>query len=472
MKLSAGEFKESRFAAEGSLVLRGETVKYRVVSEDNLFCEDAGKPLGSMFSYSYFREGGGTSAQRPVVFVYNGGPGSSCVWLHLGFFAPRRVRLADPLNPPVLPPFELEDNPHSPLDVCDIVLVDPVETGYGRLLDPEAGKKFFGIEADASAFTQFIEGWLTKYRRWGSKVYLAGESYGAIRSCVLVNSLMGGPTAQVERMVGISVAGILFLGSYFPKNGYMTPESVEPAVLQLPGVAAANWYHHPAGKPDLESFVEEAYRFSYETYLPALFLGGQLCEKEFEQVAGRLAYFSGLPASYLKEHQLRISADSFAARLLKEEGITLGLYDSRYKLKNAVESGLQDPVGDDSAMGQYSPAFLGAMAGPLKEELKITFEREYKAINFSINRGWENDLKQTPLQYLLAALRRSRELRVLFGQGYWDLVCPLGQIRYAVSHMHMPAERVQVALYPSGHMPYLGEDSAAKLAGDVRAFMR
>jgi carboxypeptidase C (cathepsin A) len=282
---------------------------------------------------------------------------------------------------------------------------------------------------------------------------------------------MGGPTSTVERLVGIPVSGIIMLGAYLQKNGYHAQDYVEPAVLHLPVIAATAWYHKRNGRPDLETFVEEAYRFSYEKYFGALFLGNRLDRAEYEQVAARLAYFTGLPAGYFHEHGLRITSDVFAGELLKEDGLAVGIYDSRYTLKNAVESGMKDPVGDDPAMGQYSPAFVGAMMGPLKQDLRITFEREYKVINFSINKIWENDLKQTPMQYLLAAMRRNPDLRVMFGQGYWDLACSSGQVRYLVSQMGMPGERILIKDYPSGHMPYLGEESAASLAGDIRGFI-
>jgi carboxypeptidase C (cathepsin A) len=471
VKVSTGEFAPSRFVSEGSAVLSGNKVDFRVVCEDNVVCDDAGKALGSIFSYSYLRTDGG-DAQRPAIFVYNGGPGSSSVWQHLGLFAPRRIKLEDPVNPPVLPPFELEDNPHAPLDVCDVVMIDPVETGYGRLLDPEAGKQFFGIEQDACAMAHFIEGWLTRYGRWDSRIYLAGESYGTLRSCVLASTLMGGPFSSAHRLVGISVAGILMLGAHLHTTGYAAQEPVEPAVLQLPSMAATAWYHRRDAKPELADFVEDAHQFSYEEYLPALFKGSRLGEREMAHVVERLAWFTGIPAAYFREHGLSITTGAFAIELLRDEGRAVGIYDSRYTMKNVQESGVQDPVGDDPAMGQYSPAFVGAMQGPMKRELNITFDREYKAINFAANSAWDNNLQRTPVQHLQAAMRRNRDLRVMFGQGYWDLACPIGQVRYFLSHAGLPGDRVCERLYPSGHMPYLGEESALALAADLREFIR
>lgn len=477
MKIATGDFQAAQFNAEGSVILRGEQVDYRVISEDHVLCDDAssamtaGKPIGSIFSFSYFRTNV-TDGARPVLFVYNGGPGSASLWQHLGLFGPRRVKLEDPVNPPVTPPFELEDNPHSPLDVCDIVLIDPVETGYARLLDGEAGKQFFGIEADACAIAQFIEGWLTRYGRWESPLYLAGESYGTVRNCFVANALTGGPTFPARKLAGVPVAGIIMLGAHLPTGGMTVPEPVAPAALQLPTIAATAWYYGREGKPDLESFVEEARRFSYEEYLPALFLGDRLSAERRRQVSERLAYFTGLPAERFRQRQLRISCDAFAAELLKKEGLTVGLYDSRYTVKASREGGMKDPVADDAAMGQYSPAFVGALNGPLKRELNIAFGREYKAINFAINGAWDYNTQQPAAQHLAAAMRRNRDLRLMFGHGYWDLVCPFSHLEYAASQMGLPRERVQLKLYPSGHMPYLGEESAAALAHDIRTFVR
>jgi carboxypeptidase C (cathepsin A) len=472
MKISNGEFQESHFTATGQVTLRGEPVAYEVVSEDNVLVGDDGKPAGSIFSFSYFRTGLADGAPRPVVFVYNGGPGSACIWQHLGLFGPRRVRLEDAVHPPTTPPYELDDNPHSPLDVCDIVMVDPVETGYGRLLNPEAAEQFFGIDTDANVMALFIESWLTRYKRWDSKIYLAGESYGTVRNCVLANALMAGPTSPLGRLVAISVSGILMLGPAVSTSGYIFQEGVESSVIKLPSLAAIAWYHRPAGKPDLETFVEEAYRFSYETYLKALFLGDRMGPAERDEVIRRLVCFTGLDDSYFREHDLRVSKDDFVSMLLKDEGCQVGTYDGRYKLKQLLHTAMPDVVSDDPAMGQYTPAFTGAMNGPLKIELNITFDREYKAINFAINEKWKNESQRTPLQNLLAAMRRNEDLRVFFGTGYYDLATELGGVRYTVSHMGMPAGRVVVKEYPSGHMPYLGEESATILAADIREFIR
>jgi len=474
MNLYTGEFKESRFTSEGRVTLRGAEVAYRVVAEDTVLCGADEKPAASIFSFSYLRSGMPQGAPRPVMFVYNGGPGSASMWLHLGLFAPRRLKLDDPLNPPTTPPYSLEDNPHSPLDVCDVVLVDPVETGYGRLLNPGAADQFFGIDADANAVAVFIESWLTRHQRWDSRIYLAGESYGAVRNCMLANALMAGPTSALGRLVGISVSGILMLGATVTTGGevYVIQGGVEPSVLQLPSLAATHWYHHRDGKPALEDFVEEAWRFSHEHYLQALFLGSRMPQDGREEVMRRLAYFTGLEEGYLREHDLRIGKGDFASLLLRDEGCQVGIYDGRYKLKNAAHTAISDPVADDPAMGLYTPAFTGAMNGPLKQELNITLDREYKAINFAVNEKWKNESMRTPLQSLMAAMRRNPDLRVLFATGCFDLATDLGGVRYTVSHMGMPAERVIVREYPSGHMPYLGEESVTRLAADIRAFIR
>lgn len=471
MKRALENFTESSFIAEGHVVIGGKTIPYTVISEDNVIHGDQGKPVGSLFTYSYFRKDINECRNRPVIFVYNGGPGSSSIWLHLGLFGPYRVKLDDVLSPPVNPPFKIENNPYCPLDVCDIVMIDPVETGFGCLIEQDSAEQFYGYDQDALSICLVIEGWLTKYNRWASPIYLAGESYGTIRSCVLANMLTGGPNTKSGILNGISVAGIIMLGSAVSTGKELFRENVEPSVINLPAVAAVAWYHKREDKPDLETFVEEAYRFSYEQYLQALFLGDALPSEQCVKVAGSLSYYTGVDQAYFLEHGLRLTINDFSVLLLKNKGLQVGLYDGRYVLKNTFDIGTPDPVADDPAMGQYTLSFIGAMNSIVKKELGITFDRPYKAINFNVNGTWKFDSERTPLQYLLAAMRRNKEMRLFFGTGYFDLATTTGAVRYTASHMGLPSERVTVKEYPSGHMPYLGEDSVQNLARDLKAFI-
>ncbi len=469
MKLFNENFIESRFTSEGEVNINGNAIPYKVISEDNMINDDGGKPMGSIFSFSYFRSDI-ENRRRPVVFVYNGGPGSSSLFLHLGFFGPKRVKLDDVVHPPVCPPFEAENNPHCLLDICDIVMIDPVGTGYGRLLDEQAAPQFFSVQQDAYYIGLFIEGWLNKYNRWDSPRFLVGESYGTIRNCALLDILMGGYSNLAGNLNGISVNGVIMLGPGVTTTSHYEQEGVEASVINLPTMAAVSWYHKREGKPKLEVFVEEAYRFSYDVYLRALFLGDRMPKDQFDDVVCSLSYYTGIDKHYFTEKGLRIDIEDFAGMLLKKEEMRVGFYDGRYILKNS-NIGITDHVGDDPALCQCAPIFIGVMNNIVKKQLNITFERAYKSLVFDISKGWKFNYDRKPLQSLLAAMRRNRDMRVFFGSGHYDLCAVTGLARYTASHMGMTSERVIVKEYPSGHMPYLGEESVKMLADDMREFL-
>ena len=234
-----------RFVTEGRGCFDGEEIAYKMTAEEVILDGNTGKPAGSMFSCSYIRTDVENGMQRPVIFAYNGGPGSGCLWLHLGFFGPRRVRIDDEVNPSPVPPYELEDNPRCLLRECDIVMVDPVGCGYGRLFHQEAGQAFFGVEGDADAAAVFIEWWLERYGRRNSPVYLAGESYGTVRTCMLLRELCGGPMSEKHRLSAVPVSGVILMGTVLDGLPGM-PEAfrVPETALQLPTMAAVHWYHH------------------------------------------------------------------------------------------------------------------------------------------------------------------------------------------------------------------------------------
>lgn len=471
MKLLSDSFIESQFISEGQININGTNIPYKVISEDNVITDEEGKSLGSIFSFSYFRSDIKDNTNRPVIFAFNGGPGSSSIWLHLGFLGPKRVKYDDVLNPPICTPVQIEENTHCMLDLCDIVLIDPVETGYGILIDeePETKKQFFGIEQDAYSIALFIEKWLIKYNRWDSPKFLISESYGTVRSSVLSNMLMGG--TKIGRLIGIPLNGIIMLGSAL--TIYEGQQYVERSVIELPTMAATSWYHNHASKPDISTFIEESYKFSYEEYLKALFLGNSLPQDKLAEIINKLSYFTGLPMDYFVENGIRINVREFATQIMKNIGFEVGIYDGRYLLKRINSLGQPDPVADDPAMGTYTPSFIQAMNNIIKKDLNITFDRTYKAINFSINKvwEWENECNCTPIQHLKASMRRNPHMKIFFGSGYYDLCTVMGDVRYIASQICMPMERVIVKEYPSGHMPYLGEDSAKILEFDIRKFI-
>jgi carboxypeptidase C (cathepsin A) len=471
VKIRKADSGRLRFVTDHSITLRGETVPYRVTAEECIFEDEGGNALGSFFTYTYSRTDIADTGKRPVIFAYNGGPGSSSVWLHLGLFGARRVKMSDPVDPEPVPPYELEDNPHCLLDICDLVMIDPVNTGYARLMKDDAASQFYGTKQDAKCTALIIEDWACRHNRHNSPRYLAGESYGTIRSCLLLRELMGGPFAEEHRLIALPVSGVILLGTSITMPVFNNVPQVYPDVLKLTARAAVHRYHHPEGKPELKDFIEQAWQFAGGEYLAGLFAGEGLTPGGRAELCSKLQYFTGVPAEWYDNHDLSISDEMFRSMVLRDRKLDVGAYDGRYTMAHTEQVRTADPVADDPAMGKYTPAFMGAMNSALKAELGITIDREYRAIDFMVNGMWDYSCPVSPTEALTAAMRRNEKLRVFFGSGIYDLVTYPGMVRYLVNHLDLPKDRVTVREYESGHMPYLGEESAVALEADLREFI-
>lgn len=463
---------ETRTLKQATIEAGGAEVAYQALFERAAL--DCG---GELTAVSYVAEsvaGTPAAASRPVAFVTNGGPGSSVAWLHLGFFGPHRIHLDDPLKPPAIPPFELEENPHCLLDACDLVLVDPAGCGISEAPDGEAAAELFSVDGDAHALALFIERWVDEHGRAQAPVYFIGESYGTVRACALADALAGGPFSADARAVGINLAGIVFMGTAISTASNMLErEPVEPSVLALPGCAATCAYHRPErlGSP------REAYLAAWAflpDYLRALFLGRDLEQSEREYVAARLEAMTAIPAAELLASGLRFDVSRVRASVAP--GHEAGAYDGRYLMEGPAAAGsfpfpgTVDPVADDPAMGAYSPAFVGGMR-VLHEELGLP-EGTYRAIDFAVNGQWNYQSRHSPLASLQNTMRRNPSMRLLFASGIFDLVCHPAGVRHMVANSTLDPARTQVVEYESGHMPYLGETSATELEHDLRAFFQ
>jgi carboxypeptidase C (cathepsin A) len=455
--------EKSRFVSKGEVTLHGVRIPYDTVCEDNFFLNEDGKAVASIFSYAYFRSDIEDNSARPILFAYNGGPGCGSLWVHMGLFGPKRLKTGDELNISPVPPFELEENPHCLLDICDIVLVDPVGTGLGRLFDESKKEEFFSTDKDVESLAIFIDNFLSRYNRHNSPVLLAGESYGTGRSALLVGELLGAGPENVVTM-GIPVSGIMLLGSTF-----FADVPVEKAVLNLSSQAATYDFHRPHSDISHEDFVKKAEEFAGGEYLTALYKNDFLSEEEKAAVAEKLHYFTGIDAEYFLAHNLKVDTREFMHLVLKDQGQVVGYYDGRYTWKE--ERCLKDSnaIADDPAMGQYTPAFQSAFA-LMKKELGITFDRRSNGLSFPVNYAWDRKFKTSPADSLGLAMRRNKKLRVYFACGEYDLCTTAGMAKYLASHSNLDMDRVTIGVYPSGHMAYLGEKSAELLAKDMREF--
>ena len=467
-----------RFVTKHKVTIGKAAIAYTAIAGETYLYNRAAEPIGSIFSFSYLKDGP-TDPNRPVLFVFNGGPGSSSVWLHMGVVGPRRVVLDREVNPANVPPFGVADNPYSLLDVADLVFIDPVGTGWSKVVGKGSNADFWGVDEDADSVAQFIELWLSEHGRWNAPKFVMGESYGSIRASVLPRALMGGPM-YVGMMRGITLNGVILLGATLGARG-ATGEAGAAEMgqaLSLPAMADTAWYHDKIDRQgrSLETFHQEVLTYAKGDYAAALrkLKAGTLTAAERTAVASRLATYTGVPASAY-ERTLTLSDQAFGRMILADRGLQVGTYDTRYTLPLAGSG--NDPVADDPAMGRYVPGFISAFHQMVRDDLKVTMGRPYGAIvwkdllpSWNWNRAGVAE-GQSYAADLATAMRRNARLRVLVASGYYDLATHAAPAEDAVERAGLPKDRLMVRRYASGHMLYLG-DTAEAFANDVRTLIR
>ncbi|MCI2153970.1 MAG: hypothetical protein LKK26_04410 [Solobacterium sp.] len=464
-------FTPKRFESDHVITLHGTEIPYHTVCEDNVFYNKEGKPIASIFSYSYFRKDAENQKERPVIFCYNGGPGSSCVYVHAGFMGPRRMAYGEPDRPTAFGPWKVIDNPDCPLDDADLVFVDPVGTGYGVLIDESESKTFYGIEEDAEALLTFIEAWTKRYNRGLSPKYLVGESYGCTRSATAAGIAA---TGGKEREYGIAFDGIVMIGNTVTVGKYFAEGiPVEPSVLGFPTYAGVNWFHHHPTDQTVEEFVKEAKAFADTEYVLALYRGESLSEAEKEHIIERVSYYTGVSREYLLRNGLKIDDDTYRQEVLKKEGKAVSRYDGRVTrplLSPAVDEE-KKALWDDATADRYDTYFYAALTGDILPGLNITLDRSYIMSTL----GWKNWNNVTPAgttaEQLRNAMTRRPGMRTFFANGWFDLCTEFGYVFHTLDHAGLPKDRVYVKGYPSGHMIYLGEENVKALLTDVHQFI-
>ena len=475
--LNDGESREDeafRVESEHVSVIGGRTLGYTAIVERTVIPGAGEEIRASIISTSYFLR---SDVMRPVVFAFNGGPASASFWLHLGMLGPRRLDLDGDdglgVHPPTSPPFHLVDNAESLLDVADIVLYDPPDTGYSRTLG-ETAHGFHSVEADAKATVEFIRAWLTRHRRWNAPKYMLGESYGSIRAAAVADPLAGGVNTT-GKLDAISLNGVILLSQTMDQSQKGGDLRLLSSLTTMAAVAHYHGEHHD-NSLGLEHHVEQARRFVAEDYVVALYAGASLEAAERHRIAARLAELIGLPRALLLEKNLRIDSKDFARELLRDRGLHVGLYDGRYSLPQLAAG--DDLVGDDPAMGQYTPAFVAAINDYFYRELGVDLPLRYETVNFQgVYRHWDygngpgNPANTNFAPRLAKAMRRNPAMKLFVGCGYYDLATPIGDAEYTLLHASIEMKRVQFGYYESGHLPYLGMQSRRNLAADLRKFM-
>jgi carboxypeptidase C (cathepsin A) len=431
-------------------------------------------PVARMSYVAYFRKDA-NGEQRPITFFYNGGPGSSTVWLHMGSLGPKHVVTSGDQHLPAAP-YKLVDNAYSLLDVSDLVFIDMPGTGFGRLLGKDAEKAFWGVDEDANAFARFIARFVTKYSRWNSPKYIFGESYGTTRSAVLADVL--------ENNKSIDLNGVILLSQIFNFTTDIDQPSGNPGIdltyeLALPTYAATAWYHkktpqHPA---TLEPFLKEVEDFAMGPYSHALAMGTDLSAEEKQSVAEKLHDYIGLPVAYLLKANLRVSGGEFEKTLREDENLTTGRLDTRFSgpTMNPLSEGAEYDPQSSAISSAYVSLFNDYVRKDLKygegqtylpEALFGSFEWDLKHRNNPINLNVANDLAE--------AMKTNPRLKVMVNGGYYDLATPFFAAQYEEKHLPIPqslARNIEYDWYESGHMVYVRDESLKQLHDRVAAFI-
>ena len=469
-----------------SVTVKGKPINYKAIAGTIILKNKTDKPTASLFYTAYFKEGEKDDSQRPITFLYNGGPGSATIWLHMGAFGPQRVYLQD--TKPTIAPYKTVNNDYSLLDASDLVFIDAPGTGFSKLITKEMGgdgkpKDFYGTDQDANAFASFIVQFLSEYNRWNSPKYLFGESYGTYRSAALANIL------EIEK--GVSLNGVILLSQILDygnsaDNPHAEPSNELPYQLILPTYAAVAWYHHklPNQHEKLEPFLKEVEHFAMTDYALALNKGATLDSTTFNEIAEKLHNYTGLSIDYIKKANLRIEGGQFEHELLTKEELVTGRLDARftgYAMNHLGEKSLYDPM-DSHITGP----FIGAFNNYVRSELKFGVGQTFHPYGEGVYGQWdlrhkipgytdpEENIYPNVMTALAKVMTYNPNLKVMLNSGYFDLGTPFFEGAYEMQHLPMPAalqKNIEFKLYYSGHMVYLHPESLKLLHDNVANFI-
>lgn len=495
-------FKLEEHQALGSVTVAGKRIDYTVTAGNIVVhprgWDDAMKPPekgdkeasggaknpdaeASMFYVAYFKRGA-RADQRPVMFVFNGGPGSSTMWLHMGAFGPRRIVTSESAHTPAAP-YSIVNNEGSLLDVTDLVFIDMPAAGFSRIAGEGKEKAFFGVDQDAYAFSEFIVQFLSKHGRWNSPKYLFGESYGTTRAAVLVNMLQG----RAVDFNGIIMLAQILNFDLSPDGPEINPGVDLPYQLALPTYAATAWYHKkiPDAPAKLEDFLAEVERFAMGEYAMALSAGGGLETARRDAIAAKLSRYTGLPVDYIKKANLRINGGVFEQHVQGDPNVTTGRLDTRFTGPSIDP--LSKEADYDPQAAAISSAYVTAYNDYVRRELKfgegIAFRPNAYAI---IGNDWDlahqppgagGPIPLTPnvMPDLANAMKQNPNLKVMLNAGYYDLATPYFQGVYELKHLQIPPSlqaNIEYKFYGSGHMIYAVETELKRLHDNVADFVR
>ena len=457
--------------SQHSVMIGGKSIAYTARAGTMTLRDDGKDAKATVFFVAYTRDGGADAASRPITYAFNGGPGSSSVWLHLGLFGPRRISMPDDATLPP-PPYALQDNGYSILDVSDVVFIDPVSTGFSRAAEGEDAKLFHGVSEDVKWMAEFIRLYATRNGRWGSPTYLAGESYGTTRAAALA--------AHLQDRHGFYLSGLMLISSILDfSTAYFVPGHDLPYILYVPTYTATAHYHRALPKDlqakPLRDVLDEVEAFAIGDYATALLKGDRLDAATADDIAKRLARYTGLGADYVRSANLRLRIGRFCKELLRSRRMTVGRLDSRYTGHDTDAAG--EAFEHDPSYAAILGPYTATLNDYVRRELGYESDVPYEILTDKVH-PWKFDTAENRFLSvagdLRAAMTKNPHLRVYVANGYHDLATPYFATRHTFDHLGLEPHlrgNVRMGYFEAGHMMYVLESALGGLKADLAEFV-
>ena len=465
--------KPEKSVTDHSIQINGKRIKYTAAAGTLILKNNEGKPEASIDYFAYVAKDT-KEYSRPITFAFNGGPGSSSIWLHMGALGPKRIVIADTAQTPP-PPYNIVDNQFSILDKSDLVMIDPVGTGFSKALGKKKDEDFWGVDTDIESLSNFIKQYVSENGRWNSPKYIIGESYGTTRGAGIINYLQSHDHMSFNGIVLISTA--MDISSL--SDGVTGQEL--PFALYLPTYTAVAWYHHklPDQNAELIPLLQKVRKFAISNYINALLKGNSISEQERNDIAEKLHEYTGLSKDYILEANLRIREAEFTQELLHSKRETVGRIDARFK--GFTFDPLSQYAEYDPLFPAVSPAYTAAFLDYIHNDLNFGKDMDYSVLTGLFGKWkWKHSAPNGERQFvvntsvdLAYAIGLNPYLKVLVMQGYFDLATPFFATEYTLSHMNVSKQlesNVEIKYYKAGHMMYIHNSSLEKMKKDLDGF--